>query len=114
MKLFVPGKWPSDVLGRRAQAANTFDVALDLNAQPRMDPIDFGQLARPSHVAAVGLSGLQRDAIRHAAELEARLPLSLRTGINPKTIANELDAGDYLKKVTDALRRATENQIHGH
>ena len=114
MKLFVPDKWPSDLLGQRAKAAKTFDLVLDLNAPPRMAPIDFGQLAAPTHESAMGLSGLQRDAIKHAAELEARLPLSLRAGINPERITNELDAGEYLTKVADALRQATEDQIHGH
>ena len=104
MKLFVPRMWPSDVLGQRVKAATTFDRALDLDAQPRMDRIDFGQLMAPSHESVVGLSGLQRDAIAHAAELEARLPLNLRTGINPAKISNEQDAGAYLTKVADALR----------
>jgi phospholipase C len=114
MKLFVPGAWPSDVLGQRAKAAKTFDRVLDLNADARMAPIDFGQLVAPAHVSVMGLSGLQRDAIAHAAELEARLPLNLRTGINPDKITNEQDAGEYLMKVTDVLRKATEDQRHGH
>jgi hypothetical protein len=114
MKLFVPGAWPSDVLGQRAKAANTFDRVLNLDADPRMEPIDFGQLAAPSHASVMGLSGLQRDAIKHAAELEMRLPANLQTGIKPDKITNEQDAGEYLRKVTDALRKATEEQSHGH
>jgi hypothetical protein len=114
MTLFAADQWPSDALGQRAKAANTFDRVLDLNAEPRMEPIDFGQLVTPQHVSVMGLSGLQRDAIAHAATLEARLPLNLRTGINPNKITNELDAGEYLTKVADALRKATEDQSHGH
>jgi phospholipase C len=114
MKLFVPDKWPSDVLGQRARVAKTFDRVLDLDADPRMQPIDFGQLAAPAHRAVMGLSGLQRDAIKHAAELEMRLPPNFQTGIKPDKITNEQDAGDYLAKVTEALRKATEDQSHGH
>ena len=114
MKLFVPNAWPSEVLGQRAQIAKTFDVVLDLNAPPRMEPINFGQLAAPVHSSAIGLSGLQRDAIAHAATLEARLPLNLQTGIKPDKITNEHDAGVYLARVTAALQKATADQIHGH
>ena len=114
MKLFVPDTWPSDALGQRAKAAKTFERVLDLDAPPRMAPIDFGQLAAPVHKNAMGLTSLQRDAIKHATELEARLPLTARTGINPDKITNEQDAGEYLTKVTDALHKATEDQGHGH
>jgi phospholipase C len=120
MKLFVQNKpdrvtqWPSTVLGQRAMRAATFDVALDLNAAPRMAPIDFGAVPAPAHTSSMGLSGLQKEAVAHAAQLEARLPLNLRTGIDHSKIANELDAGEYVAKVAAALQKATADQIHGH
>jgi len=114
LALFAPAARRSDVMGKRFRSANTFEGLLDLDAPPRMTPIDFGQLTAPANRSAVGLSSLQTDAIAHAAELEARLPLSLRTGIDPWKITNEQDAGEYLRLVTAALRTATEDQIHGH
>src|SRR4051812_23881100 len=114
LALFAPAARRTNVMGKRVQSANTFETVLDLDAPPRMAPIDFGQLTAPAHRSAVGLSGLQTDAIAHAAELEARLPLGLRTGIDPWKITNEQDAGEYLKLVTAALRTATEDQTHGH
>lgn len=114
MKLFAPASWPSDVLGQRAKAAATFDRILDLEAAPRMDPIDFALAPAPQAPSAAGLSSLQREQIAHAAELESRLPVALQTGINADNIASEHDAGEYLRKVTDALRKATEDQSHGH
>ena len=112
MKLFVPQAWPSDVLGKRAQAANTFDAILDLTMQPRMEFPDFTE--QPAAVAArtaagpaaagQRLSALQRDAVAHAAQLEQRLPPQLQTRTDPTTIQDENAAGKYLKQVSSNLQ----------
>jgi len=112
MKLFVPQAWPSDVLGKRAQAANTFDTVLDLSMQPRMEVPNFA--APPAAPAVVGnlsaaaaasqpLSALQRDAVAHAAQLEKRLPPQLQTRTDPASIQDETAAGKYLKQVSSNL-----------
>jgi phospholipase C len=98
--------WPSDALGARTMAANTFDTILDLDAVPRSDVIDFGALAPPVHVPALGLSSLQSEHIWQAAELEQRLPMELRTKINPEKISNEHDAGEYVALVMARLDQA--------
>jgi phospholipase C len=112
MKLFAPQAWPSDVLGKRAQAANTFETVLDLTMQPRMDVPNFA--APPAAPAVVGdlaaaaaprpLSSLQRDAVAHAAQLEQRLPPQLQTRTDVSTIKDENAAGAYLKQVSTNLK----------
>ena len=113
MKLFVPQAWPSDVLGKRAQAANTFDTVLDLTMQPRMEFPNFA--APPPAAPAVvndlaaaaahqPLSALQRDAVAHASQLEKRLPPQLQTRTDPTTIQDENAAGAYLKQVSSNLQ----------
>jgi phospholipase C len=111
MKLFVPQAWPSDVLGKRAQAANTFDTVLDLTMQPRMEFPNFAALPAPAAAidlaaaAAPGsLSALQRDAVAHAAKLEQRLPPQLQTRTDPTKIQDEYAAGEYLKQVSSNLK----------
>lgn len=114
MKLFAPKVWPSDVLGARAQQARTFESVLDLNAAPRMDTPEFP--ARPAAaplgaqqvaVATVQpLSSLQKQAVDHAAQLEKRLPPDRQSKIDPKTIQNEHEAGEYLSQVADQLQRS--------
>ena len=115
MALFTqPGVWPSDVLGKRARSANTFDTILNLNAAPRMEPLDFGALTPPAHVPAMGLSSLQYEQLWQAADLEQRLPHDLRTGINPDKITNEHDAGEYVALVMTRLDQAGRDGRLGH
>lgn len=113
MKLFLPQAWPSDILGKRAQSANTFDTLLDLTMQPRMEFPNFSNPPASVHpaieleavAAPRGLSALQRDAVAHASQLEQRLPPQLQTRINPNSIQDEYDAGEYLKQVSTNLRK---------
>jgi phospholipase C len=115
MALFTAaGVWPSNILGDRAMNANTFDTILDLDSPPRMERPDFGAVTPGVHVPAVGLSSLQYEQLWHAAELEQRLPLDLRTGINPDKISNEHDAGAYVALVTERLAQATREGRLGH
>lgn len=114
MKLFAPKAWPSDVLGKRAQQACTFESALDLNMTPRMERPQFGDPAAlkvppPDSMPSEYLSPLQREAIRHAAALEQQLPKDRQTGIDPNSIKNELKAGEYVSKVADAIMRQRGN-----
>jgi phospholipase C len=110
MKLFAPKAWPSGVLGQRAQQASTFESVLDLDMEPRMEMPEFGDPAAlevpPASLIVPGpLSSLQRDAIAHAAAIERQLPKDRQTGIDPQSIKDELRAGEYLAKVTDAILR---------
>lgn len=113
MKLFAPNSWPSNVLGRRAQQASTFEWVLDLNMPARMDQPGFAEPAVAAHVldaAAASpvpapLSKLQRQAVDHAAQLEQQLPPHRRTNIDPSTIQDEHQAGSYLTAVADQLQR---------
>ena len=122
MKLFAPQLWPSDVLGRRAQMANTFDKLLDLSASPRVDTPDFTNLqpapefatAPPIHPAAKSLSVLQQEAVDHARILEQRLPAELKTNINSSTIRDEHAAGEYLSRVATQLQRFAQGVRDAH
>lgn len=112
MKLFAGQAWPSDVLGKRAQAANTFDTILDLNMQPRMDVPNFANpparlAATVSDIAAAAAPLLkhQQDAVNHAAVLEQRLPPRLQTRKDPSAIQDEHAAGEYLRQVAAGLRQ---------
>ena len=49
------------------------------------------------------LSSLQQEAIRHAAAPDQRLPKGRQTGIRSDSIKTELQAGEYLSKVADAV-----------
>jgi phospholipase C len=114
MKLFAPNAWPSDILGKRAQHSSTFESVLDLNMAPRMEMPQFGDPAAlevppPNSMFPDYLSPLQQEAIRHASALEKQLPKDRRTGINPDSIKNELQAGQYLARVADAIIRQKVN-----
>jgi phospholipase C len=112
MKLFAGSVWPSDVLGKRAQAAQTFENILDLNMQPRMDTPNFANppaaaAAKVSDIAAAAapLSALQQEQVDHAAILNSRLPAPLQVNQDPKSIQDEHAAGDYLTKVAASLQQ---------
>jgi phospholipase C len=112
MKLFAPKAWPSDVLGKRAQNAKTFEGLLDLTMQPRMEKPNFaappaGAAVIPAiSAAAAPLSTLQWEAVDHARQLQQRLPANLQTGINdPDKIQDEHSAGVYLSQVASALHQ---------
>ncbi|MGA8183588.1 MAG: alkaline phosphatase family protein [Terriglobia bacterium] len=105
MKLFAPNAWPSDVMGKRAQNANTFEGVMDTTMSPRADTPNFTAppvTAAPA-AAPAPLSSLQRQALAHAAELESQLPHDKRTGIDPKSIQDEHQAGTYLREVSSKL-----------
>jgi phospholipase C len=104
MQLFAgPGQWPSNVLGQRAMQANMFGDLLDLTAAPRMETPNFAALplsvAGTARAATAPLSGLQQQAVEHAAALERRLPADKQTGRDPSAIGNEHEAGDYVSAV---------------
>ena len=102
MKLLAPQAWPSDVMGKRAQNANTFEGVMDTNMSPRADTPNF--TAPPVTAAAPApLSSLQRQALAHAAELESQLPPDQRTGIDPQSIQDEHQAGIYLREISSKL-----------
>ena len=111
MKLFVPQAWPSTVLGKRAEAAKTFDTILDLNMTTRMEIPNFAN--PPAQPAAVGdmsaaaapLSKLQQESIAHAAVLNQRLPPQLKVRQDPSTIHDEHAAGQFLKNVAASLQK---------
>jgi phospholipase C len=112
MRLFAGDSWPSDILGRRAMKAAPIDDLLDLTAPPRMDTPQFA----PHPIAATipqplpgALSALQKEAIDHATQLEARLPESTRTGIDPHSVGDEHQAGIYLSAVSTAALQAKRN-----
>ena len=111
MKLFAGPAWPSNVLGKRAQAANTFDKILDLNMQPRMEWPNFAAAPAPAAAvtdiaaAAAPLSKLQQEAINHASILNQRLPPHLQVTQDPSEIQDEHAAGQYLSQVADGLRQ---------
>ena len=112
MKLFAGPAWPSDALGKRAQAANTFDTMLDLNMAPRMDRPNF---ANPPAVpaasgleitaAAAPLNALQQQAVDHAAALNERLPPQLKVRQDPAAIKDEHAAGEFVSNVASSLRQ---------
>jgi phospholipase C len=112
MKLFAPAAWPSNLLGARAQQAQTFEWVADLNMAPRMEQLVFPDPAAAPAVmpamdaaaaAPAPLSSLQREAVAQAALLEQQLPPDRRTGIDPNTIVDEDKAGQYLSLVADEL-----------
>src|ERR1700674_124673 len=113
MRLFVGKAWPSDVLGKRAQAANTFDRLLDLTMQPRMEQPNFANPpAQPAVIPAIAaaaaaapLSSLQQQAVDHAAILEKRLPAALQSGTDSRQIQDEQAAGQYLHQVANSLQQ---------
>jgi phospholipase C len=117
MQLFAPaGEWPSNALGKRAMQANTFDDVLDLTAAPRMETPNFAAVplsrAAPPRAAAAPLSGLQQQAVEHAAALERRLPASHQTGRDPNAIENEHEAGAYVTAVAaNALQAKREGRL---
>lgn len=116
MKLFAGNAWPSAILGKRAQVANTFESLLDLNAAPRMEQPDFAAAtsrataakaavtARAS-IPPAALSPLQHEAVQHAASLERRLPAGLQTGIDTSKVHDEYSAGVYVARVAANLTR---------
>jgi len=113
MKLFAGKAWPSDVLGRRAQAAKTLDAILDLTMQPRMErpnfanpPADFA-VAIVSGIAAAAapLTKLQQDALAQAKALHERLIPQLKTRQDPSDIQDEQTLGQYLTDVKANLHR---------
>jgi phospholipase C len=106
--------WPSNVLGLRAMNAAPIDDVLDLSATPRMDTPTF-----PSHRAAASgppppttapVSGLQAEAVAHAAALERRLPADMQTRRDPAAIENEHEAGAYVSAVARAALRARRDR----
>jgi phospholipase C len=107
MKLFAPNAWPSNVLGSRAQQAQTFEWVADLTMAPRMemptlpDPASLGIIAAPAEPPE--LSSLQQEAINQAAVLEQQLPPDRRTGMSPGSIRDEQTAAQYLSQVADEL-----------
>ncbi len=111
MKLFAGNSWPSAILGKRAQVANTFESLLDLNTAPRMEQPDFAAatsrgtatVTANAAVTPAALSALQHDAVEHAAALEGRLPQEMQTGIDPSKIHDEHSAGMYVAQVADIL-----------
>ncbi len=108
MRLFAPaGAWPSNILGARAQQTQTFEWVADLNMAPRMEQPAFPNpvvpAVSPIDAAAAPLSSLQREAIAQAALLEQSLPPDRKTGIDPKTIQTEQQAGQYLSLVANEL-----------
>ncbi|MFL6307663.1 MAG: alkaline phosphatase family protein [Candidatus Sulfotelmatobacter sp.] len=112
MKLFAGQAWPSDVLGKRAQAAKTFDGILNLNMQPRMERPNFAN--PPAAVAAKGLrinaaaaplSTLQQQVVDHAAILNDRLPPQFKIRQDPASIQDEYAAGKYVSNVAASLRQ---------
>jgi phospholipase C len=111
MKLFVPQAWPSTVLGKRAQAAKTFDTILDLSMTPRMEIPNFANPpAQPAGVgdisaAAAPLSKLQQESIAHAAVLNQHLPPQLKVRQDPSTIQDERAAGQFLTNVAASLQK---------
>jgi len=112
MKLFAGNAWPSDALGNRAQAANTFDSILDLTMQPRMEQPNFANppaalAAKVPAIAAAAapLSSLQQQAVDHAAILNDRLPPQLKIRQDPAAIQDEQAAGKYLSSVAAGLRK---------
>lgn len=112
MGLFASDSWPSDVLGKRAQASNRFDRILDLTMAPRMErpnfanaPASIGATVPNIAAAATPLSKLQQEAIDHAAQLEQRLPPQLRTRQEVGEIQDEHAAGKYLSQVAAGLRQ---------
>lgn len=112
MRLFVPQSWPSAVLGKRAQAAKTFDLMLDLDMAPRMEVPNFvnppvAAAAKFSDIsaAAAPLSKLQLESMQHAATLNQRLPQHLKMRQNPSDIEDEYAVGEYLKNVSAGLQK---------
>ena len=112
MKLFTGPAWPSDVLGKRAQAANTFDSILDLTMNPRMERPNFASppaavAATVPALAAAGapLSALQQESVDHAAVLNNRLPPHLQVRQNPADIQDEHAAGAFLTQVATGLQK---------
>jgi phospholipase C len=106
MALFVPSKWPSDVLFDRAEKANTLLPLLDLGMEAREDLPAFGQIAASNNVlttvraAAAPLSDLQRESVEHADSVNRTLPAALR--VSRTEILQSLDASAYVKTVAKA------------
>ena len=112
MKLFAPQAWPSEVLGKRAEAANTLDSIVDLTMPPRMEQPNFASpapAATPQSLsiaaAAVPLNALQQEAVDHAATLNDRLPPQLKVRQKPEDIQDEQAAGKFLSDVAAGLRQ---------
>lgn len=113
MKLFAGKVWPSDVLGKRAQGAKTFDLILDLTMQPRMEHPNFanppaaGAAAKVSSIAAAAapLTKLQQDALKQAQALHERLIPQLKTRQDPSNIQDEQALGQYLTEIKSNLHQ---------
>ncbi len=111
LKLFT-GKWPTDALYDRAQAANTIDTLLDLTMAPRDDLPAFDIPAVAPHQAAAvtqaPLSDLQREALQHATSLNAYLPASNRVPV-PADLTQAAQAGAFTQAVARAALAAHQD-----
>jgi hypothetical protein len=97
-------------LGARAARANTlstcFNPALVANG-PRKDKVTIPAVAPPAQVAAIPRARwpqLLQEHFDQAVYLERRLPIRARTGVDPDTIATDIEAGAYMKKVFTAAQ----------
>lgn len=109
LKLFTPRNWPSDNLFARAEAANTFDVVLDLNMKPNdawpnfVAPVYGGDVPRiqPAAAATAILSDLQQQSLGQARNLNASLPADFQLHV-PQNLDQAAVAGAFIRAVGNA------------
>jgi phospholipase C len=105
-RLLLNGKCNDLALGARAQNANTFESALNLDDQ-RNDPVDFGDYRvgrkvkrskerRPNH--------LQQTWKQFAKHVNSNLPPSQRSPIDADTVNSDQDIQRYLESVYAGVR----------
>lgn len=100
-------EWQDELLGKRAAAANTFNVPSILNRQiPRNDNVQIPE-PEPPHQPTVPLplNDLQTQHLQHAKYVEGQLPPNKRTGKNPDKITTDQAADEYISQVYSLIAR---------